>query len=128
MRILFYAYEYPPIGTGVANAVLNLFREFSKQKDLHIDFVTSSLDNKWEVEEVFPNITFYRIPVGKKFSKEKQDKQSPKGMVLYSLNAWLLTWKLVFKHKYNLAHFFGYPGGLVTLLFKWKLPYVVSLR
>lgn len=128
MRILFYAYEYPPIGTGVSNAVFNLFREFSRQEDLHIDFVTSSLNNKWEVESVSPNITFYRIPVGKVFTKRTQDKQSPKGMVLFSLNAWLQTWKLILENKYDLAHFFGYPGGLVTLLFSWRLKYIVSLR
>jgi glycosyltransferase involved in cell wall biosynthesis len=128
IRVLFYAYEYPPLGGGVANAVENLFEQFSKEKDLHIDFITSSLDNKWEVDDsLYSNITFYKIPVGKK-TPENYHKQKAKDMVLYSWNAFLLTWKLIFKHKYNLAHFFGFPGGLVTLLFRWKMHYIISLR
>ncbi len=128
MRILFYGYEYPPLGGGAGRAIKNLFEYFSKEKDITIDFITTSLNNKWEVEKKYKNITFYKIPVGSKKNKNNYHKQSPKDMVLYSINAFLLTWKLILKNKYNFSHFFGFPGGLVSFLFRWRMPYIISLR
>ena len=127
MRILLYGYEYPPLGGGTGTALKHLLLEFSKIKDLEIDLVTTSLYDKWEEEQVYPNIRFYRVPIGVREEKEHHS-QKPIHMARYSWNAFLLTWKLMFKHKYDFTHFFGFPGGLVSLLFRWRYKYIISLR
>lgn len=127
MRILLYGYEYPPLGGGVGNALKKLFEQFSKYDDLHIDFVTTSLNNKLEIEEVYPNITFYRLPLGVR-TPQNYHKQKPLQMLLFWWKAYIRTWRLVFKYKYDASHFFGFPGGLVSLLFRWRMPYFISLR
>jgi L-malate glycosyltransferase len=128
MRILLYGYEYPPLGGGVGNALKNILVMYSNEKGVEIDFVTSSLSNTWEEEQLYKNIRMYKVPTGKVKTKETYHIQTPKEMILFSINAYLLTWKLIFKNRYDLSHFFGYPGGLVSLMFKWKMPYIVSLR
>lgn len=127
MRILFYSYEYPPLGGGTGNATKNLFKQFTKDENLEIDFITSSLDGKYKREKRFKNITFYMIPTGVR-SAQDYHSQKPINMILFTWRAYWLTWKLILKNKYNLSHFFGFPGGLVSLLFRWKMPYVISLR
>lgn len=127
MRILLYGYEYPPLGGGTGTALKHLLLELSRFRNLKIDFVTSSLNNEWEEEQLYPNITFYRVPIGIR-EKERYYSQKPLHMVRYSWNALLLTWKLIFKHKYDITHFFGFPGGLVSLLFRWRYKYIISLR
>ncbi|MDQ6985150.1 MAG: glycosyltransferase family 4 protein [Candidatus Dojkabacteria bacterium] len=127
MRIIFYSYEYPPLGGGVGNATKKIFTEFSKLDNLKIDFITSSISGKYEEEKVYKNITFYKLPLGKR-TKENYHKQKPLNMILFSWKAYWKTWSLILKNKYCLTHFFGFPGGLVSLLFIWKMPYMVSLR
>jgi len=90
MRVLFYGYEYPPLGGGVATGIKNLFYYFSKENDLQIDFITSSLKDKYEVVKKYDNITFYKIPIGRK-SQESYHKQIPMNMVLYTLRSCFLT-------------------------------------
>lgn len=127
MNVLFFGYEYPPLGGGVGNAIKHLFEEYSKFDDLQIDFVTTSIDNNYKVEKKYKNITFYHIPIGER-TPEDYHKQKPKDMVLYIIKSYFLTWRLIFRKKYDLIHFFGYPGGVVPLLFRWKIPYIISLR
>ncbi len=127
MRILFYGYEYPPLGGGAGNAIKNLFKKFAKEKDLYIDFVTSSLDNRYKVKKKFKNITFYELPTGVKSGNDFHS-QKPINMMLYTFRSYLLTWKLVLNNNYDMSHFFGFPGGLVSLFFRWKMPYLISLR
>ena len=127
MRILLYGYEYPPLGGGVANALKNVLEQFSLRDDLEIDFVTSALDNRHSVTKLYDNITVYRIPIGVKTGPGLH-RQKPADMLKYMWWSYWLTWKLILKGKYDLAHAFGYPGGLVPLLFRWRMKYVVSLR
>ena len=51
-------------------------------------------------------------------------------MVLYVKNSYLMATDLLKRQKYDLAHFFGYPGAWQGLLLKKKftLPYLISLR
>lgn len=127
MRILLYVYEIYPLGGGVGRAVKALLDRFAQYEDIQIDCVTSSLTGKFEIEKFSDNISIHRIPIGKR-KESDYHKQRPLQMALYSFLAFLYTWKLVFTRKYTVAHFFGYPGGLVTLLFRWKLRYIISLR
>ena len=126
-NILFYTYEYPPIGTGVANASKFIFQEFSKRDDYKVDVITSSIENKWEKIKLYDNITMYKVPIGKK-TQEKLNKQTPLEMGKFTILSTLLSIKLHLKKKYSVAHFFGYPGGFPTLLFAWRTPYIISLR
>lgn len=127
MKLLFFAYEYPPLGGGTGQAVRNIFTEFTKREDLHIDFVTSSLENTFSKEQLFPNVTCYRIPIGEKEGRAMHS-QTPMNMIRYTWHAFWLTWRLIRKNQYWFNHFFGFPGGLVSLLFKWRMPYIISLR
>jgi glycosyltransferase involved in cell wall biosynthesis len=127
MRLILYAYEYPPLGGGVGNALKNILRDFGQFKDLHVDFVTSALDNKHSVEKLNAAVTMHRLPMGTR-TPENYHKQKASDMIRFSWQAYWYTWKLQSKHKYDFTHFFGFPGGLVSLLFRWKWRYLVSLR
>ena len=48
MRILMLNYEFPPLGGGAANANYYMLKEFAKVKDLEVDLITSSANNKFE--------------------------------------------------------------------------------
>ena len=127
MKVLLYSYEYPPLGGGVANALKHILPELSKQENLEIDFVTSALDNKFAKYELFPRITVHKLPIGKK-SQHNLHKQSAKDMIIFTFMAYFYTWKLILAKKYDFNHFFGFPGGIVSLLFRWRMRYIISLR
>lgn len=128
-RILLFAYEYPPLGGGVATAIKNLLQEFVKNPDLKIDLITSSLLNTWEVEKISENIGIYKVPIGQK-TRASYQKQTPLNMLLYVKNSYLQAKDLLQQNHYNLAHFFGYPGAWQGYLLKrlYQLPYLISLR
>jgi len=125
MRILFVNYEYPPIGGGGANANKYLFREFAGFDDLQIDFVTSGLSDVLEIKDIYPNIKGYFLPVKKKelhFWKEAE-------VIRFLWQARKQCKKLLRNNKYDLCHcFFGFPSGLLGLLNRKKVPYIISLR
>ena len=56
MRVLFFNYEYPPLGGGAANATAYILREFSKISGLELDLITSSIDSEYHLEKVGDNI------------------------------------------------------------------------
>lgn len=128
-RVLLFSYEFPPLGGGVATATKNLLQEFAKDSDLKIDLITSSLLNSWEVEKISENIGIYKVPIGLK-TKEFYQRQTPLNMFLYVKNSYLQAKDLLSQNKYDLAHFFGYPGAWSGYLLKKfnNLPYIVSLR
>ena len=127
MKILMFGYEYPPLGGGVGNALKNLLAQFSTYPDLEIDFVTTSISGKFEVERVYPRITFHRIPIGKK-SPANYQKQRPLDMILYLIVGYLYTWRLILRERYDFSHCFGFPGPTISMLFRWRMPYIASLR
>lgn len=128
-RILFFVYEFPPLGGGVATATENLFNFFRKEKNLKIDVITSSLSNNYQTKNFTENITFFEVPIGFK-DKASYQKQTILNMIRFTLNSYFQAKKLLKQHHYDLAHFFGYPGALPGLLLKKKfnLPYLISLR
>ena len=123
MRILFFNYEYPPLGGGAGNATFYLLRELAKEKDLIIDLLTSS-SGEYREEKVSPNIKIYFLNINKRGNPHDQ---SLGDLVRYSRKAWRAAKKLMARHKYDLIHaFFGVPCGYLAM--KTGLPYIVSLR
>jgi len=129
MRIIFFNYEYPPLGGGAANATAYILKEYSKISGLTVDLVTSSIDSKYHLEKIEGNIFIHRIPIGK--NKNNLHYQSQKELLVYLWKAYSFSKKLMKDNSYDLSHsFFTVPCGFISLLLKWKygIPYVVSLR
>ena len=125
VRIIFVVYELPPLGGGVATAASHLLGEFIKHNNLHIDVITSSLNNRFEKEQLSENIHLYKVPIGSK-PPDRYQQQTVWEMLRFTIGSLLQAIKLSSKFKYNLAHYFGYPGGLPGLLLKKRMKYVVS--
>ncbi|HMN19545.1 MAG TPA: glycosyltransferase family 4 protein [Candidatus Moranbacteria bacterium] len=129
MRILFFNYEYPPLGGGAGNASAYLLGEYAKREDLEVDFVTSSIDGEYHLEKLGERIRVHRLPIGK--NKDNLHFQSQKDLLRYSYRALKFAWRLAKKNKYDVGHaFFGVPCGFLAMLIKWRfgIPYIVSLR
>jgi glycosyltransferase involved in cell wall biosynthesis len=134
MRILFFNYEYPPLGGGAANATLCILKEFSQIPGLEVDLVTSAIGSRYENQELGENIRIHRLPIGK--NPNNLHFQSQKDLLIYAWKAYFFGKKLIAEKKetgleYDLTHsFFSVPCGFISLLLKkqYGLPYIVSLR
>lgn len=129
MRVLFFNYEYPPLGGGAANATSYILREFSKIHDLSVDLVTSSIDGQYHLEEIGVGIKIHRLPIGK--NEKNLHFQSQKDLLVYAWKAFWFSQKLAKENNYDLSHsFFTVPCGFISLILKkrFKIPYIVSLR
>ena len=128
-KILFFNYEYPPLGGGAANATKYILKEYAQRDDLEIDLVTSSITDKYVLETIGKNIKIHRLPIGK--NSENLNYQSQFELIKYTWRAYFFARKLLQKKSYNLTHsFFAVPTGVLSIILKWqyKLPYIVSLR
>jgi L-malate glycosyltransferase len=122
-RILMLNYEFPPIGGGAANANYYLLKEFAKEKDIYIDLITTSPNNKFEIEQFSKNIRIFKLKVKKK----NIHFWTMKEIFEWSYKAYFLTSKLIKKNNYSLCHcWFGWPCGFIAYLN--KIPYIVALR
>jgi glycosyltransferase involved in cell wall biosynthesis len=129
MRVLFFNYEFPPLGGGAGNASFYLLREYVKNPELQVDFVTASIDGEYHLLKMGENINIHRLPIGK--NAENIHYQTKKELISYTWNAFWFARKLAKQNKYDLSHsFFSVPCGFISLLLKWefKLPYIISLR
>ncbi len=129
MKILFFNYEYPPLGGGAANATFCILNEFSKMPGISVNLVTSSIDEKYHIEEVGENVRVHRLPIGK--NPKNLHFQSQKDLLLYTWKAYWFSKRLCRENKFDVAiSFFTVPCGFISLLLKnkFKLPYIVSLR
>jgi len=129
MRILFFNYEFPPLGGGAGNASHYLLREYAKNPDIKVDFITSSVDENQHVLKLGENITVYRLPIGK--NPNNIHYQSKGELIKYAIEAYKFSKQLVKENQYDLTHsFFTVPCGYISykLWKKYKLPYIVSLR
>jgi glycosyltransferase involved in cell wall biosynthesis len=129
MKLLFFNYEYPPLGGGAGNATAYILKEYSKIPDLKVDLITSSVDCEYHLEKMGENISIHRLPIGK--NKNNLHFQSQKEVLKYTWKAYFFSKKLIKKNEYNLSHsFFAFPCGFISLLLKWqnRIPYIVSLR
>ncbi len=131
MRVLFFNYEYPPLGGGAGNATFFLLKEFAKLPDLEVDLVTSSFDDKMHVQDLGGGVTVYQIPIGKTGKEFELHHQTKKDLIRYAHRAFWFSRKLLRRNKYDLTHsFFTVPCGALSRYFWFsrKLPYIVSLR
>lgn len=129
MRVLFFNYEYPPLGGGAGNATDNILREYAKIPGLEVDLVTSSFDNNFHFEKIGRTINIHKLPIGK--NSKNWHFQSQRDLLKYSCKAYFYSRKLTAKNKFDLSHsFFTVPCGFLSLLFKWQygIPYIISLR
>ena len=123
MRILMLNYEFPPLGGGAGNATYYLLKEFAKNKNLHIDLVTSSTE-KFRIEQFSDNIKIFFLDIGKNNNLHHQTNLD---LLKYSWKAYIFSKKLLSKKRCDLAHaFFGIPCGYIAK--KLNLPYIISLR
>jgi len=117
-------YEFPPLGGGAANANYYLLKEFSKDKNIQIDLVTSSA-NKFRKEKFSKNITIHKLNVRKKGTHFWKMKE----IALWTWKSYFYTKKLILKNKYDMCHaWFGWPSGIISYLFRKKIPYIIALR
>ena len=65
MKVLFFNYEYPPLGAGAANATQCILKEFTEIPKLELDLVTSSIDEEYHLEKIGENICLHKLPIGK---------------------------------------------------------------
>jgi len=122
-KILILNYEFPPLGGGAGNATYYLLKEFSKDPEININLITSSVD-EFRVEKFSENITIHFLDIGKKGNLHYQSNLN---LLVYAWKAYWYSKKLIKKEKFNLCHaFFGIPCGYVAM--KLGLPYMVSLR
>jgi len=132
MKILFFNYEYPPLGGGAANANFCILREFAKNPALEIDLVTSSVDGEYHLEKMGDNVRVHRLPIGK--NSKNLHFQSQKDLLVYAWKAYRFSKKLIREageKKYDLTHsFFTVPCGYLSYRIKKEsgIPYIVSLR
>ena len=129
MRIIFFNYEYPPLGGGAGNATYYLLKEYAKIPDLEVDLITSSIDAQYHLEKMGDNISIHRLPIGK--NSNNLHFQTQKELIFYAWKAYIFACKLIKKNQYNFSHsFFSVPCGFVSLIIKWQydIPYLVSLR
>lgn len=134
MRVLFFNYEYPPLGGGAANATLCILKEFSKNSELEVDLITSSISDKYELQKIGENIRIHRLPIGK--NSHNLHFQSQKDLLIYAWKSYFFSKKLIGQLKarnlaYDLSHsFFSVPCGFISFLLKmrYNLPYIISLR
>ena len=125
INILMLNYEFPPLGGGSANATYYLLKEFSKDPSLRVDLVTSGSGPKLEVERFSEGITFFKLPVG---------KREPHFWTMSEIARW--TWRalrfsrnLTRERDYDLCHCWsGWPSGIIGLLLRKRIPYIVGLR
>lgn len=123
MRILFFNYEFPPLGGGAGNASSYLLHEYAKIENLEVDFITSSVDT-YHIEQYSKNIRIHFLDIDKKGNIHFQ---SQKDLLVYSWKSFWYARKLIKEKRYDLAHaFFGIPCGFIAMLL--GLPYIVSLR
>lgn len=129
MRILFFNYEFPPLGGGAGNASYYLLAEYAKNPDIQVDFVTASVDDQYHFLKIGENINVHRLPIGKNAANIHY--QTKKDLISYTWKAFWFARKLAKQNKYDLTHsFFTVPCGFISYLLKLEfgLPYIISLR
>jgi len=124
-RILFFNYEFPPLGGGSGNANAYLFREFARSGNLAVDCVTSSPGREDETDQLHNAIRLFRLAVGKRNLHFWTQRELGR----YLLRAGSKARELLERNEYELCHAFGgFPPGFLAWRFSRRLPYVLSLR
>jgi glycosyltransferase involved in cell wall biosynthesis len=130
MKILFFNYEYPPLGGGAGNATKYLLQSYAKYSDVEVDLITSAIDDEYTETSIAPNIRMFRLPIGK--DGTQLQKQSQAQVLRYAWEAYRFSRnRIKTGQQYDMIHaFFAVPCGAVAwaLSKEYKIPYIVSLR
>lgn len=125
MKILMLNYEFPPIGGGAGHAHRCLLDEYSHNKDIQIDVLTSGPQRGLVVEEFSQNIRIYKVGIRKK----NLHYWTRPEVIEWLWKARRLHSKLLRENSYQLSHaFFAFPTGWLCYQTAGKLPYILSLR
>jgi glycosyltransferase involved in cell wall biosynthesis len=125
MKILMLNYEFPPIGGGAGHAHLCLLNEYSRNKDIQIDVLTSCPGRGLIIEEFSQNIRIYKVGIHKK----KMHYWTKLEVIEFLWKARRLHLKLLRENSYDLSHaFFAFPTGWLCYKTADQLPYILSLR
>ncbi|MBP6889214.1 MAG: glycosyltransferase family 4 protein [Candidatus Moranbacteria bacterium] len=130
-KVLFFNYEYPPLGGGAANATAYLLAEFAQMPDIEVHLITSAVGSDEEKGMIGNNVHIYRLPIGKK--SHNLHRQSVKDIAMYSWKSFFFARRLVVEQKESFditLAFFGVPCGFVAYLLKrcFHIPYIVAMR
>lgn len=136
MRILFFTFEYPPLGGGVATASQAITQYLIEKFGISIDLITAGY---WgQTPKVTGRLKIYYLPVYLNLQMAQRGPQVWQIMLYLFLGFWLSLYlltkryfdKLVNKTEsgYDLIHVFGFPSAILGWVFSPVLPYVVSLR
>ncbi len=118
-------YEYPPLGGGAGNACYHMLKEYALVPGISIDLITSSANNRLEIEQFSGNIRIYKVRVNKKNLHHWKMSE----ILVWSTAAFLLMNRLVRENHYDLCHcWFGWPSGILGYVFRKRIPYIVALR
>jgi len=121
MRVLMLNYEYPPLGGGASPVTKSLAEELVKLGH-SVDVVTMGFKGLKQ-KEVINGVTIYRVPGIRK----KQEVCQTHEMLSYCISAYRFLPKLLRENKYEICHtHFIIPTGVVSYLYKSKIPYIIT--
>jgi glycosyltransferase involved in cell wall biosynthesis len=118
-------FEFPPIGGGAANAHYYLLKEFTDNRDLTIDVLSSAPEPGFFKEVFSENINIYKVGLHKKNLHYWRKIE----VVEWLLKAGFYYRKMLRRSSYDMVHaFFGFPTGWLCYRTADSLPYIISLR
>ena len=125
LRILSLNYEFPPIGGGGGNAHKYLLKEFAQFEDLQISFL-SITDQKEPFHESYaPNVNLFLLPQKKKHLLYWRRRE----ILQYLAMHYGFLREFSKTQSFSLCHaFFGFPTGLLAYHFRYRVPYLISVR
>jgi glycosyltransferase involved in cell wall biosynthesis len=133
MKVLFFNYEYPPLGGGASIATEALLGAWREDADMEVHLITSGTGKSYERIDFGGSVFVHRLPIGK--DGTKLHSQSVRDILVYSWRAWRFSRALVAQEAkrqpfdITLA-FFTVPCGFLAYLIErqFGIPFVVSLR
>lgn len=134
MKVLFFNYEYPPIGGGASTATEALLLSWVRDPSVEVHLITSGAGNVSERLELGGSVFVHRLPIGK--DPRQLHSQSTRDILVYTWHAWCFSRRLVREQAALSAPFdvslafFTVPCGFLAYLVEryFGIPFVVSLR
>ncbi|RPJ81138.1 MAG: glycosyltransferase family 4 protein [Acidobacteria bacterium] len=125
IRLLVLNCEFPPIGGGAATATWHLLKELSALP-VKTTLVTAAKGGRFTVKEFAPNCRIHYLPI----RKSHLQYWSTRELVAYGVAAIGHMKRLMRDgNRFDVCHaFFTVPSGAAAMLYRKRMPYIVSLR